>query len=54
MAKVSPFLALAAVFGTFALTACNTVEGAGQDIQAAGAATEQTAEELNDGDPNTP
>jgi len=51
---VSPLLALAAVAGTFALAACNTVEGAGEDISAAGAAIEETAEETHDGDPNTP
>jgi entericidin B len=30
------------------LAACNTVEGAGQDIQAGGQAVENTAEEVED------
>lgn len=29
-----------------AATACNTVEGAGKDLQAAGAAVEQTADDV--------
>jgi predicted small secreted protein len=49
----SPLVALAAL-GAFGLAACNTVEGVGEDVEAAGQAIEQTAEETNDGDPNTP
>jgi predicted small secreted protein len=49
----SPLIALA-LFGAFALAACNTVEGVGQDVQAAGQGIEQTAEETNDGNPQTP
>lgn len=50
----SPLVALAAIFGTAALGACNTVQGVGEDVQAAGSAIEEAAEESNDGDPNTP
>lgn len=50
----SPLIALAALVGAVSLGACNTVEGVGEDVQAAGQAVEQTAEETNDGDPNTP
>lgn len=32
-----------ALLSTFALTACNTVEGAGEDIQAGGQAIERSA-----------
>ena len=49
----SPLIALA-LLGASALSACNTVEGVGQDVTAAGQAVEQTAEEANDGNPNTP
>ena len=35
----------AAIFSLFALSACNTVEGAGKDIEAAGGAIEESAEE---------
>lgn len=53
--KVSaPLFALAALVGAGGLAACNTVEGAGEDIQIAGEAVEETAEELNDGNPETP
>lgn len=51
---VSPLLALTAAIGMFSLAACNTVAGAGEDLEQAGQAVEQTAEELDDGDPNTP
>ncbi len=55
MSKITtPLVALAALVGAASLTACNTVEGVGEDVEAAGAAIEQTAEEANDGDPNTP
>lgn len=49
----SSLVALAAL-GSLSLAACNTVEGAGEDLQSAGEAIEETAEEANDGDPNTP
>lgn len=39
-----PVLALAAVF----MTACNTVEGVGEDVQAGGEAIEDTAKEVKD------
>ncbi len=49
----APFVALAAI-GAFTLGACNTVEGVGEDVTAAGEAVDQAAEETNDGNPNTP
>ncbi|WP_395645224.1 entericidin A/B family lipoprotein [Terricaulis sp.] len=48
-----PLMALA-FFGAASLAACNTVEGVGEDVTAAGQAVEQTAQETNDGDPSTP
>lgn len=45
---VSPLLALAAIFGTFALAACNTVEGAGEDLEQAGETVQDTANEVGD------
>lgn len=39
-----PVLALAAVF----MTACNTVEGVGEDVQAGGEAIEDTAKTVED------
>lgn len=51
----APLLAIATVIGALSvLAACNTVEGVGEDVQAAGHAVEQTAQESNDGNPNTP
>lgn len=50
---VAPLLALAAL-GVVSLSACNTVQGAGEDLQQAGETVEETAEDLNDGDPGTP
>ncbi|MFO1018054.1 MAG: entericidin A/B family lipoprotein [Hyphomonadaceae bacterium] len=50
----SPLIALAALIGAGSLAACNTVEGVGEDVTATGQAIEQTAEETNDGNPNTP
>lgn len=47
-------IAMAAIIGAVSLGACNTVEGVGEDVEAAGAAVEQAAEETNDGNPNTP
>jgi predicted small secreted protein len=38
-------LAVAAAFSTAALSACNTVEGAGKDIKSTGRAIEQKAKE---------
>lgn len=50
----APLVALMLAAGTFALAACNTVEGAGRDIQQAGEQLEETADETHDGDPATP
>ncbi len=50
----TPLVALAALIGAASLTACNTVEGVGEDVEAAGQTIEQTAQEANDGNPNTP
>lgn len=55
MSRKITFIAFAALIGaTSFLAACNTVEGAGRDVQSAGQAVEQTAHESNDGNPNTP
>ena len=50
----SPLIALAALVGAGSLAACNTVEGVGEDVEQAGETIENTAEDLNDGNPNTP
>lgn len=50
----TPLLAFAALVGVGSLAACNTVEGVGEDVTTAGQTIEQTAEEANDGNPNTP
>lgn len=52
----SPLIALAALAGAAALGACNTMEGVGEDVQSAGEAIEDTAEEGtdNDDDEGTP
>lgn len=49
----SPLIALA-LLGASVVAACNTVEGVGEDVTAAGQAVDQAAEETNDGNPNTP
>lgn len=55
MSKITyPLFAIAALLGSVSLSACNTVEGVGEDVTAAGQAVDQVAEETNDGDPNTP
>ncbi|HKT14919.1 MAG TPA: entericidin A/B family lipoprotein [Allosphingosinicella sp.] len=40
---VRKLIAIIAVTGSLALTACNTVEGAGKDVKSAGAAVEDAA-----------
>ncbi len=40
--------ALALILAGGALTACNTVRGAGQDVQAGGQAVEEAAEDVQD------
>ncbi|RPE79660.1 entericidin A/B family lipoprotein [Vulcaniibacterium tengchongense] len=42
-------LMLLALFSTGVLTACNTVAGAGKDVQSAGEKVEETAEDCKDG-----
>lgn len=44
--KRAPALVLAVSAFLLALAACNTVSGAGRDIQSVGAATEDAAEDL--------
>lgn len=45
----APVLALLLVFGVgSALTACNTIEGMGQDTQAVGEATSETARDTEE------
>lgn len=48
----SPIAAVAALFGAGMLGACNTVEGVGEDVEAAGSALEREAEEANPGGPD--
>lgn len=50
----SPLIALAVLFGAVPLSACNTIEGVGEDVRDAGEAVDEAAEEANDDDPNTP
>ena len=42
-------LSMISLLGFTALSACNTVAGAGEDIQAGGQAIENTAEEVRQG-----
>ena len=50
----SPLIAVAAIVAAASLGACNTMEGVGEDVEAAGQEIEETAEETHDGDPTTP
>ncbi len=56
--KAVPLAVAFALIGVTGLTACNTVRGAGQDIQGAGEAVQEGAtdvqRDLNDGNPTTP
>lgn len=49
----TPLMALV-LLGAVSISACNTVEGVGEDVEAAGQAIDETAEQANDGNPNTP
>lgn len=40
-------LVVAAVFSTLLVSACNTIEGAGKDVSAAGHAVTQTAKDAS-------
>lgn len=42
-------LALLAAFASTTLTACNTIAGAGKDVQDAGKTIEKTADKCKDG-----
>lgn len=44
----SPLIALAALIGAASLSACNTVQGVGEDVEAAGQAVDEAAEEAQD------
>ena len=48
MTRILTLIAAIAALGT--LSACNTVQGAGEDIQAGGAAVSNAAEETEEGD----
>jgi len=50
----SPLIALAALMGAVSLGACNTMQGVGEDVQSAGEAIEDTAEEGTDNNDATP
>lgn len=41
-------LAIAAAAVPFALMGCNTIEGAGEDVEAVGEAVDETAEDASD------
>ena len=43
-----PLFALAALLGAGSLAACNTVQGVGEDVEAAGQAVDEAAEEAQD------
>lgn len=49
--SLSPLLAVVALAGALSLGACNTVAGAGEDMQQAGEAVEDTADDANPGTP---
>jgi predicted small secreted protein len=44
------FLILLSLFSVGSLTACNTMAGLGEDVQKAGGALEEEAEDCKDGD----
>lgn len=50
--------ALALLVGALTMSACNTIQGAGRDVEAAGNAVanqaEETEDEMTDGNPRTP
>lgn len=49
MSTCTPILALALLLGaSFSLAACNTVEGLGRDVQAAGSTLSGTAEKTKE------
>jgi predicted small secreted protein len=53
--KITPLIALTAMVGALSLSACNTVEGVGEDIQQAGETVEDTAHDVgNTTDPTPP
>lgn len=56
--NAAAFALLLALAGAAGLASCNTIRGAGQDIEQAGDAVaneaEETEQEMNDGNPNTP
>jgi len=43
--KIKELLAIIALSGAIALTACNTVQGAGEDVQSVANATENAIDE---------
>lgn len=51
---LTPLLAIAALAGALTLGACNTVRGAGEDLEQAGDHIQDRADDLSDGDPDTP
>ena len=50
----TPLIALTVLFGAVPLSACNTIEGVGEDVRDAGGAVDDAAEEANDDNPKTP
>ncbi len=47
--SVSTLLIAAAMIVSVGLSACNTVEGAGKDVSAAGGAVSETAKDVKEG-----
>jgi predicted small secreted protein len=54
----APLMGFALIAAALSLGACNTMRGAGQDVEAAGGAVareaNETQREMNDGNPRTP
>jgi predicted small secreted protein len=50
----SPLVALAALMGAVSVGACNTVEGVGEDVQSAGEAIEESADDVGETEDPTP
>lgn len=54
----APLAGIAVIVAALSLGACNTMRGAGQDVEAAGSAVareaSETQDEMTDGNPTTP
>lgn len=52
--KALPAAIFLALIGTTALASCNTVRGAGEDVEKAGEHVQDRVDQTRDGNPNTP